>query len=355
MELHLYFINIILLFITAYLTEHKAVSFCLGNRKFSERKYDHIFFCLFWVILLAVEFGLGGSQSSDYDNYKTWFTIAHNWSLSDVYKHTREQGFYFLNYVGSHIFNRYSVFRIFYGVIISVCYFKVYRKESDSIWVPLMVFLCTGLFYGGLNLSSQLLAAAVYATSVPYIYRRRIIPYIIIVFLASSFHISALFLLPLYFMPCIRSINNSMKMVIVAGALMAVLVLRPYITVIAGRLSRYFYGLMYVNTDISGITLQYLLKNLVMVGFIILCSHCFDMKDLKQKTIYLGSILYGVVAAFAFQFSMFQRYMYYLIIFVMLAFGVIAKSKMKKHIVAMVFMFLLMQINQVRDTFFLLY
>lgn len=72
------------------------------------------------------------------------------------------------------------------------------RKYSPLPWLGVYLYLTLQFFAHSMNLFRQSIAATICLLAYPFLKKRRLLPFVLIVLAASSFHLSALFLLPFY-------------------------------------------------------------------------------------------------------------------------------------------------------------
>lgn len=93
--------------------------------------------------------------------------------------------------------------RVYFGIIATVqllCLGMVYRKYSRSFWLSIFLFVASTDYIAWMfNGTRQFLAATISFTALPFIVKKRYIPSILLVLLASLSHRSALLLLPVIF------------------------------------------------------------------------------------------------------------------------------------------------------------
>lgn len=73
-------------------------------------------------------------------------------------------------------------------------------KHTDDFFFVIMLYIFTSCWSGCFNGVRQYLAAAILFAGHRFIFDRKLIKYCIVVFIASSFHITALIMLPIYFL-----------------------------------------------------------------------------------------------------------------------------------------------------------
>jgi hypothetical protein len=171
-----------------------------NNKKIicSSKSYNFVFFILFiyWTCLIGLQFEVG----TDYNSYRKIFTTG---------------SFYRGNY--EILFNQFSNFLMrnnihyqFGFIVIALinffCFFLFLRNielSNNNIFVFLFFFVSTS-FYNQTNGLRQYTAAFLFLFSIWYVYKKKIIPYILLIILASLIHRSALILLPIYFLAKLR-------------------------------------------------------------------------------------------------------------------------------------------------------
>lgn len=77
-------------------------------------------------------------------------------------------------------------------------------RYSTSLWMSFMLFIFVGSWHGSFNGVRQYLAVAILLASHRLIVDRKPLKYVLAIFVAASFHISALAMIALYFVPNFR-------------------------------------------------------------------------------------------------------------------------------------------------------
>ncbi|MBQ4104915.1 MAG: EpsG family protein [Clostridia bacterium] len=90
-------------------------------------------------------------------------------------------------------------------------------KHTDDFFFVVMLYIFTSCWSGCFNGARQYLAAAILFAGHRYIFERKFIHYCIVVFLASSFHITALIMLPMYFIITKRLSLQKIVFILVSG------------------------------------------------------------------------------------------------------------------------------------------
>ena len=113
-------------------------------------------------------------------------------------RHTLELGYVFLNVLFSKIGFGYVGFIFIFSVAINYLLLK-FIVGSKTIYFTIIIFITSSLFAQQANLVRQLMAVAIFAYSIKYLISRQLIKYLLIILLGSTIHMSALILIPFYF------------------------------------------------------------------------------------------------------------------------------------------------------------
>ena len=128
-----------------------------------------------------------------------------------------EFGYCLLNIcVGLFTSNRY-IFILVVTLIIYVCIYFSFKRYVSNYAFAIVLFLGLWFFFSFTYLR-QVLAASVAWFAIKYVVERNLKKYLIVVFIAASFHSSAILLFPLYFIP-IKKFKKK-KILFVMGVLL---------------------------------------------------------------------------------------------------------------------------------------
>ena len=160
----------------------------------------------FWVPLIVLSLFAGirsfrvGTDSGTYTrDFRTSLDI-YNFEFEEFV----EPGYQFLEYTLLRLTNEYFWLFFITASIIVYCYLKIIRKYSVDYWFSVFLFMTLGTYTFFFNGLRQGLAMAIFALALPYLLEKRLIPYLIICFIASLFHSTALFMIPFYFLVNLR-------------------------------------------------------------------------------------------------------------------------------------------------------
>ena len=161
----------------------------------------------------------------------------------------------------------------------------IYRTEK-SYFMATLLFVLVGIWDGTFNGVRQYFAAAILFAGHRYIYEKKLWQYLIVVFLAACFHVSAVVMAALYFL--LR--NRITPRNVILLALGTIIVSANYDTVFS------FIGLL-KDSDTAGTT-EYaqrsvnILRILVAVAPAVLCVVIHFGKELdKEQTFYFNALI----------------------------------------------------------------
>lgn len=178
---------------------------CPSRKGLFDEKHSNFSIVLFfaiWCVMLALRSTKCGA---DLVNYEVLFYHTQNLEFSDVFiYHPIEQLFFVFSWLVAQVNSDFRFFIVITACLCSGVIGWFYWKESEIAPLTILLFVTNApfiMFYSGLRQSLAMLfiLPAYYFTK-----RKRIIPFVLIVLLATYFHTSAivmLFLYPIYHIP----------------------------------------------------------------------------------------------------------------------------------------------------------
>lgn len=147
------------------------------------------------IILHAGRYGFGTDYTGTYKNI--FYSVQYNYD--SVLSSFVEKGYVLLNKIVWNFTDDY-VWVIFCASIVTyiLLIHSIYKNSETVVASTAMIFL-SGYFLDSTTMVRQIIAITTYMVAVKFIYKRKIIPFIIVIVLASFFHRSVLILLPMYF------------------------------------------------------------------------------------------------------------------------------------------------------------
>lgn len=126
----------------------------------------------------------------------------------------------------------------------------VLYKYSKLYDISLFVFIASGMFLVSMNGVRQYLAAAIVFAATPYLIKGQWLKYIAVAVLASLFHMTAVIMIPIYFIARLPAWSRA-TMLMFAGVLIILVGFNPFLSLLFRMLEGSQYG-VYQNFDGEG-------------------------------------------------------------------------------------------------------
>ena len=151
------------------------------------------------IIILCLFLCFGYMTGSDWRGYEILYEDL-KYGIPSWY--SKERGYLYYNLLFQKLNLNFWPFFIFTKCICFLITLLFYKKYSEGKfgWGLLMFFVYSAIFAYIDNPMRNLIACVIFVFSYKYIYERNLIKYLIIVFLASTFHLSVLLISPVYFL-----------------------------------------------------------------------------------------------------------------------------------------------------------
>ncbi len=94
--------------------------------------------------------------------------------------------------------SNHYILNIISSLIILTIIFYVINNNLKYVWLAILLFLNLRFFYMSLNILRQFIAISILFYSLNYIYKGNLIRFLLLVLLASTFHITSILFLPVY-------------------------------------------------------------------------------------------------------------------------------------------------------------
>ncbi|MDD4968795.1 MAG: EpsG family protein [Paludibacter sp.] len=167
----------------------------LGNTK----NEIGIVLCFLLILILG---GLRFQVGTDWNTYNNIFRGTQ--TFTDVLHSQREKLFMTFLFFSKRIYNNYSFFIFSFFAISFSLKFQFIKKYSSDIFLSLIIYFFTLFIIYDINQIRQGMALAFVLLSTSAILDRKIFRFIILIFIASLFHLSAIVFIPAYWISKIR-------------------------------------------------------------------------------------------------------------------------------------------------------
>lgn len=214
------------------------------------------------------------SNIGDTFNYKNIY-IENDFTWEYVLSE-KDYGFGILQMILKNNFSEDPQIMIFTAALITnVLIVIVFYQYSRMIEISLYVYITGGLFLVSMNGIRQVLAAAIAFTAIRYLMNGNWIKYSLIVLLASTFHQSAIVLIPIFFLVRFRAWSKS-TVVIIIFAVIAIFAFEQFTSLLFKALADTQYS-DYEKFDEGG---SNILRSLVAAAPLVVAY--FGRKKLKR-------------------------------------------------------------------------
>ena len=200
----------------------------------------------------------------------------------------KEFGYFLLNlFIGLFTANRY-IFILLVTLIIYTCLYHAFKRHTSNYAFAIILFLGLWFFFSFTYLR-QVLGASIAWLAIRYVAERNLKRFLIVVFIAATFHSSAIMFLPLYFIP-IRAFNKK-TILIVMGVLLALgLTGGPAALFEAyGSVMEYDRRVAMNIVDTSGFRVAYLIEAMFFLYFIL--KNYEDITETEEQTVMTNAAL----------------------------------------------------------------
>jgi len=195
---------------TIYISIYLLILFFALNKKLKNTK---VLFNLLLVVL-GIFLCMGYMTGSDWRQYELEYNSLNS---NDIIKYVKGYEYLYpaLQMVFKSIGFTFWQFFITLKIILFFITIKTFEKYSqyNYAWGLLVFYGVFGLDAYIDNPMRNLIASVIFLSSIKYIISNKLLKYIIMIILASSFHMSALLLLPIYF---IRNTNINKKIILIS-------------------------------------------------------------------------------------------------------------------------------------------
>ena len=136
----------------------------------------------------------------DYNLYGNIFLDYLKMSVDEIGYHRFEKGIAMpMKILGDVFYMDYQTMFYVYAFLFALMLMLILYKTSDKPYIGVFFFFTLGVFFNSLNFMRQMLAAFIIVLGMRYIKNNQFFRYLIIVLFASCFHLSALVMIPFYF------------------------------------------------------------------------------------------------------------------------------------------------------------
>lgn len=273
----------------------------------------YLFILLLFVTIAGIRYRVGGDTLGYYDKFDNipYLSELPSFNFQDAQYNF---SWYLFSSIAKSINNSFYSFQILHSVVVNCIIFWFFGRFAINKFFILPFYFFLYYFYFNMEILREALAICVFLISIPYLLERKFIKYYFMVFIAFTFHSSALVLV---FIPIFLSkykLKTQIITIITVGVIFSTLINNSFLMAIG--LDKIFgaSAMFYLdkNVNINGVIYQ-LLKLLPFFSvFVISSRNKYNPDDRKlyefDYFIY-PYLLIGVIAAFIPGIYRFQNYL----------------------------------------------
>ena len=196
---------------------------------FNRKKMNKWWAIIFVTIPLVCIAGFRWKVGTDFGTYYATFEQIPNYTFSFLFGNTYsdfipyERGFSVLIWLIG-VINKNPQFIIFITSLINIG-LVVYtlKKYSEHFGLSIYLYITTMIYYSAFNGIRQWIASVIIFLALKYIFQRNFKKYLIFVIIASTIHISALIMIPVYFIVAFKPFGKKMIMIVICFAVISML------------------------------------------------------------------------------------------------------------------------------------
>lgn len=256
--MELYIIVIIIVVMLYPITKKKKIT--LSNNKRMDLRNIYIFI-ISSILIMMLGFR-DVSVGRDTYFYSQIFNNIKGQNLHQVLNVEIERGFRLFQYMTAMIFKEFQFVQIIVAILyISVVSFFI-KKHSYNPLISYLLFITYGFFSFAMSTTRQTIAIAFTMIAYHYVIERKPLRFLLVVFLASSFHITALIFLPCYWLGRFRFNKKTILLFLSIGVL--IISFRSELINVLNAYSR----IEYTSIETGGNRLYILILVSILIGII---------------------------------------------------------------------------------------
>ena len=186
-----------------------------------KRRELYAFVLLFpMMCLVALRAENVGDDTVTYANNYDLIRMLPSYNFFLLHMGRMEPGYTHLSYILSHHGFSFFQFQIVLAIIIFGSFWRFIVKYSPNISVSCFI-ISTGTLYSAMNVMRMELAIAILMFAVPYIQKKQLIRFLIVVFIASLFHKTSILFLIMYPLGVLKYNRKIITLIILSSVAIA--------------------------------------------------------------------------------------------------------------------------------------
>jgi hypothetical protein len=264
-----------------------------------------IFVCLIfsWTLILGLQDNVG----TDYLSYKKIFSSL---ASAQLYAN-REKLFYYISYllILNKLHPQFGF--IFFALIQNIC-FIIFINKIRPVYCYLFIFLyffvCTS-FYNQTNTIRQFTSIGLCLVSIYFLCKRKLVSYVLIIAMAAMFHLSAVLMIPIYFL--YNLIIKTKRVILYVIALICILLAQYNVSLFFNKIAVFYFSYYSEYMPLDPPFINKLTKYIYIPFYLVSLKYLKLLKNKKDIFLYkIGFMSFFIkIALLSSQIAL--RFMYY--------------------------------------------
>lgn len=270
----------------------------IGTKLNKKEKHKPIKFFLWIIIIFLVIISgfrdltyIGGDEHAYRITFEKILNNGFEFNLDN-----KEIGFKLLIYVLSLISDNSQILIFICALITNVLILLTLYKYSKHFTFSLFLYITLGMYFSSFNIMRQYLAIAICFWAIRYVLNRKFIKYLLCILIASSIHISALILIPMYFLVNLKILEK--KYFLVLGVSILIAISFDKVMEIWGNISDenlYSNYVAWYFSEQVGVNIIRIIVNILPVIFMLILRKSFINNRNNSKFLYYSIVSTGIL------------------------------------------------------------
>lgn len=240
----MFIILLILITITYPVFTRKSV--LVDGKKITYNNKYYIF--LISLVLIFILGFRGMDVGIDTKVYYDIYNSVKEFSLGIFFVEDIECGYYLLQYFVKSVFGEFQILLLIVAIFfITVISYHIYKYSSNP-WLSYILFIIYGFYSFAMSATRQTIAIGFIMIAYEFIKQKKLFKFLIFVFIAMLFHISAIIFLPAYWFNKFKLNRKNILLFFMVG--IALIGLRSPIQIIMNNFARIKYPPLETGGDI---------------------------------------------------------------------------------------------------------
>lgn len=289
-----------------------ALFFCRGEQTKLKRAF-FLILCFFQCMIIAcIRYDIG----SDYRWYSNGFKSMAESGFSDMTYGDWEIGFVFLNkLVGLFTKDPAVLIGIAAAISLSGTFYLIWRYSKNP-FMSVFLFLNTYLFYLDLNYVRQAIAMSIMCFAYGFLQDRKFWRFLLLCVLAALFHLTVLYLIPVYFITFVK-LNVKTLPIYAAALILYFIVSDPILKVVFSHFHTEYAESRFIK---YGIAFYYAIYPILLcLGMIALAFYLKFQIPRSLNVLMHLMLLMGFWQIVMTKHALFERFSYHTMSFLLIA------------------------------------